>query len=546
MTASADPQWMTPILSAAATARRMTSRFAATRSVAEFGVRDDPHGRIVPANTSAYQKALDATAGSACLHHPSNLTIVHTGLTVPADTQWRLDGCVKLANGDDTSSVTAPHGNWSITGTGTIDGNRANNKSGKYGGAGIWTPNNAAGGPHIVQSRVENVYIAGITIRNCVNWPVSIGNTAHALIEKCRFLDSGNAPQFVGGCFDCHARFNVTDNIPDYAFAIYQGGAFCSITDNHATRSACFGILDDGGSTGISHDCLIARNRIFGTKGSQGILVNNTTRSITFYDIVIEDNYIEECNTDYKGQPFVLQISGRCRRAIVRGNWIVGGGPRGPGAAAIEFQAGVSDSEIAGNTIVDFGIVRGATAISCPGQTNITVTDNRVIETRHPPLMTLGLYMMGSKGGIAAHNDFKALRTPQIPRVIPRSRRSLTHKSTFLGPRDPASRSTAAIRDNPVVITGDMPNACTIPPETSLILIDRPAGSSLRLTLPPAPPNHQKLTIATRRPVRCGIFHPRSWASPQAISLAAGSSADFIYSAAFRSWVRLGATPQGS
>lgn len=399
------------------TARPLSNLFSDVYSIEDFGVVNDPTGIHIAANTIAYQNALNTSAGLARLLHKAELTVYHTGLTIPANTQWELNGTIILAPNANNPCLTVPNSNWTLTGIGVIDGNKTNNSSGTYGGAGIWTPNNAAGGTILTSIPApSNVYISGITIQNCVNWPVCIANTTNCIIERCTFLNSGSAPRFVNNCVNCHARFNVINGISDYAFAIYQGGSFCSITDNYAINSSCFSILTDSSSTNVAHDCIIARNKIIGTINSQGILVNNTTPTITFYNILIEENYLENCNETLTNQPFVIQINGNCILSKIIGNYITGGGPNSSSANAIAVSGTIcSFIDIEENTIYNFGTVSGAYAISLDSTTlnSIRIIGNRGVDDRTTPFMIGGIYLNGGTNNEVVDNHFDTLTTPQ-------------------------------------------------------------------------------------------------------------------------------------
>ena len=405
----------TAIASNSTTARTLATRFADIISVEDYGVVNDPNGSYVTTNTAAYQAALNAGAGVARVRHRTGLTVFVTGVSIPSNSSLELDGLLKLAAGSVMSVISVPGSNYSITGIGIIDGNSSIVISGTYGIAGIWTPNNYAGGQPALQPTLQaKGYIAGLTIQNCKNWPVCIAYTQDVIIENCVMQDSGDAPQFVGECTNCHFISNKFLNIPDYAPAIYQGGTNCSIVGNYSYNCATAGVLNDGGFTNAVNGILIKDNQ-FVNSTAQGITIHSSVENLLFQNISIIDNLIinPTLSSGNTGDGiFTDAVSG----LIISGNLITGGGNGAAGENAIQIGSATTGT---GVTLITNNIIRNFNSVGRGSGTcgiwvanpmpNLTISNNMIVDTQSTPVLEKGIFWAGlGTGNVIVGNQISS------------------------------------------------------------------------------------------------------------------------------------------
>ncbi len=333
----------------------------------------------------ALQTAINAGVGKKPVIVPAAITtLLDKRITVPGNSNIRIDGRLNLANQVNTHCVMILAGAGSVTidGNGTIFGNKtnqtANNDPANFGNGGIVTELSAY--PLITS---QDITISGLTITDVLEWPISLNNATRCVIRNTRLLNSGNAPQFCNGTSYSTASGNIIENIPDYAFATYEGCTYCNIVDNIATNAGPFGCLNDGAATGWNntpqHDIVVANNISSNPQGTSGVTIATIVTgapAVMLYDISVKGNVI--LNAVGSG----ITLSG-CRDSVIEGNIITGGLPAPAtthfdGIQGIGFNLLIKGNRIAnGESAYVAGSVYG---INLSNLDSVCCSDNYVVD----------------------------------------------------------------------------------------------------------------------------------------------------------------------
>lgn len=387
-------------------------------SVEQFGVVDDPNGAKVGANSAAYNNAIKGTSGLFKLLHPEHVTAVVDALTISVPLDLQLDGTLKLAPNQNLNAVTLASDDITISGHGTIDGNKANQQGGvgtMVGGicSGMGGTSATRPLPPANPVTINRIRISGITVTNCFNWPISLGYINDCRVEGCTFSNSQSSPQFVFSATDSWFANNLVHDIDDGGFVFYQGNNNCGAYGN--TVYNCndgIGVYADDGTYASDNYIAIYGNVIYDIRDTGIGITTGGTSPENQTNILVANNILNRCNAAGGNGRGAIGLVG-CRGVIVRGNWISGDGPNATvGNITYSIYVGDTCSNIVvdDNTISNVGSVSSnGTAIFLNKPSGCTVTNNRIFDTGAAAATGAGI------GGIAgARNVFggNVLLTP--------------------------------------------------------------------------------------------------------------------------------------
>lgn len=331
----------------------------------------------------ALQQAITANAGLNTVIVQMGLAIViDASIIIPSNTTLIIDGLITLGNGANCHMIFIDNAsNVSISGSGTLDGNMANNVGGttdpaNFGAGGIVTAQPAY--PTIGSA---NIRISDINIQHVFNWPISLNSATNCIVTGVTMQNSGNAPQFCAGTNNSIASNNTIFNIPDYAWACYEGCSFCTIDGNVCTNVGSLGVLNDGAPTGwqniAQHDIVISNN-VLNNVTDVGITAASvvTSGATLLYNIIIRGNTINNSG----GTGIALTW---CTDSIVDGNIICGGGQ---GNTSWYGIACIGYGHVITNNIIRDGGSTGAAgipaaAISLTNLSNSLISNNYIFDS---------------------------------------------------------------------------------------------------------------------------------------------------------------------
>jgi hypothetical protein len=275
LTLNADP---TQTLQAAT--KRYVDTFAgAVVSVLSYLPVGQPDG--VTDNASNINTALAAAAGKTLVFPATAHNYMVHGLYVPSNSHVIIQGTLQLMAGQTGYIlVCEPNGkNIIIEGTGTLDGNKANQTTQASGGIG------GDGG--------TNITVRGLTITNCLDWAFNLTNTTHGLAESLTMTNCGASCEFAINCHDCWFRNCTIAAIADLGIGFYGGGTNCGIVNCVISSAGGDGIfiLNDNGQPAPSNNVLIQGNICHNNAGSGIIVASNVSPSgFSHTNVTIADN----------------------------------------------------------------------------------------------------------------------------------------------------------------------------------------------------------------------------------------------------------------
>jgi hypothetical protein len=364
-------------------------------------------------DTVALQTAINSCAGKAILLFPAGYTFNVSGLTVPSDSHFVIEGTIFLISHSNGPVVTLLGSNYLIEGAGIIDGNMSNNVYGGLGAAGIMTNTGGTTPPSLP---FINIVIRNITIQHCADWPVSINSASNVLIEGTTLQNSGSAPQCAYG--SQYVRFvnNCVLNNPDYGWAFYQGCSYGVCSNNIFNNVAATGLLNDGtptgGWNGVPQHDIIVSNNVISNIASYGVAVFNGSgnTSANFYNVHVYGNHI--INSGIGGGFTCGILLEQMSDSVIENNIIRGGGTSGDVWQGIVANGGVSACVIRNNTISNGG-QNGATSgygISA-GFVNSIISNNHFYDDQATP--TLDYAFAGPLSPTTAYlwNTFEGLKS---------------------------------------------------------------------------------------------------------------------------------------
>lgn len=257
-------------------------------------------------DTVAIQNTVNAAAATgqgAMVVIPYGTYLINATILVPGNIQLYIYGNMNMANAANQSFIQVTGNNVVIAGSGTLDGNRANQTTF---GAGI-----------VTNTGISNLRIDGLTIQNQYYWPISLGSVTNAWVTNCRLLNSGSASQFSINCYNCWASNLYISGCADYGWCFYGGPQRCGLTNSYITNCTpnC-GVLSDTGQTAPCYDIVIANN-VFNQDTNSlvnraGVYVANNTGNVngTHKSITITGNIIRG-GTSYANSTAMLLTGGQ-------------------------------------------------------------------------------------------------------------------------------------------------------------------------------------------------------------------------------------------
>jgi hypothetical protein len=293
----------------ASSTRTLISRFQDRASVLDYPV---PVDGVTPA-AAALQAAVNDCAGTRALHIPFGANILlDAAVNIPANSQIILDG--QLSKSPVAAGFTVPQwsmlqitgSNVSITGRGTIDGNLANQGGAhSVAGAGIVTtyaPGQVTPGAGV--ALYTNIYIAGITIQNTYNWPVSLA-VANSLVESVYMTNANSSPQLVNS-FNSHFLNCSAVNISDDGLGLYGGNTYCTVKGCYVSGCSTGPfILSDSANIGVTSlpnvSCGLLNNIAIGNTNAgcfiSGLAAGGTGVDVIQLNCVIANNILQDNET---------------------------------------------------------------------------------------------------------------------------------------------------------------------------------------------------------------------------------------------------------
>lgn len=304
-------------------------------------------GDGVTNDTAAIQAAINAGAGSAVVVVPNTGHDYIVGaLTVPSNTQLEIDGTLFLVAGANASLLTiaANANNVVIGGTGTLNGNKANQTG-------------VSAGIETATASGTNIWIRGITITEFLNWPVNLTGVNGAWMVGITATNSGNSVEFAVGTHNCWADRISVSGISDMDFAFYGGVYACGISNSFLFNSLTnqgIGAINDSGQTAPVHDITIANNVVYGNY-SNGIQVNEGTGAGgNNYNITITGNRVYGNNTGNGNSAADIEV-GTITNSSIIGNTLGPSGNGSIGMSGILLNSNTNTVTISGNTIFNEG-----------------------------------------------------------------------------------------------------------------------------------------------------------------------------------------------
>lgn len=343
-------------------------------------------------DTTAAQAAITAASGKAVLVFPKTGSNCIVGqLSVPSNSILQIDASffLKAGNNQTILYVVSNFVNVDIHGTGTLDGNQANQTG-------------TSGGIQVLPGAGTNFSAAGLTITDVKNWPVNITGITYARLSYLTLTNSGNSPEFAVGCNSCFADHLHIDHInSDYGFAFYGGVFNSGISFSEVENSGAGGIvvLNDSGQAAINHDIMIQGNTVHGNvstgiesaSGPVGGNGNNTS-------ITIVGNRVFNNNTGNGTGHADISLTA-VSISNVMGNTIGPSGNGSNGITGIGLSAFTNTVLITGNTIFNEGV--GGTngvGISLGAAPQVVIAGNNIFDNNQAGSLTMAFALNGTWG----------------------------------------------------------------------------------------------------------------------------------------------------
>ena len=364
--------------------RALANRFTSAVDIKDHGARCDG----ITNDTQAIQAALNAAANKARVLIPRGpQPCMISGVTLPGGTQLEIAGTVKLLPnspppGGSMLLIAAGASNISITGTGTVDGNAsAQTRPAGYGGIG--TPNASA----------RNVYVSGLTITNCKNWPINFYAITNAFIEHAVMSQSGNTAGFAVGCTNCWADHVEVFGIQDHGFGVYGGGTTVGIVNSHIHHNRELGliVLNDQDQPAPARNILLSNNTVT-DNGRSGIAVWSAkvegapNQYVTIANNITDHN--NRLNGPYHGGIWVPTG----KHILITGNRVSHDGNGGNPSAGIYLGSLAEDVKLSNNEVFDIGQGgANSTGVRLDNPVSADISCNRIYDNQTPKTMLTGI-----------------------------------------------------------------------------------------------------------------------------------------------------------
>lgn len=364
--------------------RALNSRFTDRVSLLDFGVSGNGSDE-----TALYQAALNACAGRCELLHPAGLTVTTTArLNIPANSALTLHGTI-LAQANLTaqlfSMIGFSGGNVSIQGhgLGKIDANKANRAP--FGGV------HPSAGIESGVANLTNIYISGVEIANCPNWPVNLTlNISRCVVEFCVMHDSGNSVEY-SHATDCHFLYNLVYNIADDGMGMYAACNNCTMIGNtvHDCSTGPF-VLADSSQPAVCSNIVVADNNCYSNTNT-GLFISALAGTV-HSGITMTGNNSSGNGTATAGS--LIHIA-NVTNLILSNNIAVGTAGANFG---LQMQGTISYSKICNNTIGNTTAYAILYQNTTAGASNpiVVFSDNVIIGTNGTTIVGLFLNLTAS------------------------------------------------------------------------------------------------------------------------------------------------------
>jgi hypothetical protein len=339
----------TVLATGSSTARTLANIASDTVHPTAFGVV----GNGTTNDTTAFQNWINyCAANSYAAVVPPNLNCYVGTVLIPAKTNLVIDGTLTLVAATNGPVLQVRGGPFSITGSGTINGNKSAQTAAGAGCAGI---NSNPSYP------VTGGFIANLIITNCYNWPINMVAMSNLMCLNLTLTNSGNSPEFAASSNNCWFYGGVISGINDDSFAFYQGATNCGILGTEISGGTGYGVvvLDDGVSPGVGSNHITIRDlNITGCAAGAVGVYTNSPATAPHSDIVI-DNVSSRGNCTNLNTPFDFYIS-NCSHVSISNIKSTGCGAAGGHVCyAVLLDSSASDINIINSNIWDVGIGAG-------------------------------------------------------------------------------------------------------------------------------------------------------------------------------------------
>lgn len=377
------------------TARLLADRLADVMDVRDFGVVGDG----VTNDTVNFQAAImTAASNKTRLRVPNSfIVMLNATIIVPANSYLQLDGTLRLISQAMVTILRLTGDNTVITGSGTIDGNRAQQSlnSSSTGVDGITTVN-----------PINNVTIAGITIINTVNWPIDFFGATNSRIENCTIHHTTNSARLVSST-NSHFLNCIVHDVDDRGICLHGGNSFCTIVDC-TVYNCSYGpsILSDANQLLANISCVISNNIVYNNY-TVGISVSSTLSSLLQSHILISNNlsYNNGRSDIPNGANYAISNT---TDALISGN--VGDGILGAQPSYCSIFSGVlTNVKVVSNTFKNAPVGSAIVILNSVSNVNPTISfeGNTIVNDQVSTPPSWGLYIepTNSSGVVARNNN---------------------------------------------------------------------------------------------------------------------------------------------
>ena len=267
-------------------------------SVEAFGVTNDPGGTNVEANTQAYTRALQQSAGQYKLVHPMTLQVTVNQINITnSNIDWEMNGNITLANNQNTNIVfiSGDLVNIRISGVGTFWGNSAHNtdtNTPSSPGMGACINVNSPVAGQDTPYQANNVRVEGVQLTDAT-YAFFGNNCAGGVVSGCQIWNTTYGAIFRAGSNNCILNNNILGN--SQLGCGLNGPCYNSIIKGNLIYSngnqAMNMWVDDNQDNGPQW-CLIENNYVH-DNGGGGIIMQTSNPNQHFQTIRIQNNHFQ-------------------------------------------------------------------------------------------------------------------------------------------------------------------------------------------------------------------------------------------------------------
>jgi hypothetical protein len=530
-----------------ASGRRWYRHFTGPVSVLAFGA----HANSANDDSTVINAALTicAAAGVPLLFDAGKTFYINAALQIPANSHLILNGTIfkqAMAVGASQFSMLVINGaNVTIEGSGTVDGNKANQTITGVASGGIVSQTGF--GQNVPTVWYSNIQITGITVQNTPNWPISLNGVQNSCVSRCTFLNSGSSPQF---CNSKYSGFShcVSTGITDDGLGLYGGNSNCYV-DNCQVYGCLTGpfCLSDPGSSLPNVDCALTNNRVYGNTNT-GVWASGLVSggNIIQERILVKGNICDGNGSGGDGNFYFNCVSD----SAIQGNISYQSGAR----AGIVLQGNLNRVLVADNVITGNASPNGVLLKNDPasGNTAVVISNNVICDTNNGPGIVL--QCVGSSAYVSVLDNvftgsFDIVFTDQ----------SATKAAVFVGSQSADNSANTRIFTQTLKpeglftptqgvnhsFAGSSPGSggtITLTATTPNFLLNNSAAyAALTVSLPSSPVDGQAISLTVLSTVSAITYTngTTSSYSPPPASMAGGTSFTLVYVASLSVWLRV-------